>query len=96
MTKETEKTIVRGDKAAKQESLSEEEFGFASTAALPRKAFTFQRSPRLSTNPRMEKKRRPLTHWNGPALLNNRHGTFAFLSLSNITTNNYLGFNSPI
>jgi hypothetical protein len=32
----------------------------------------------------------------GLALLNNRHGTFAFFSLSNIATNDYLGFNSPI
>ena len=38
MPKETEKTVWR-DKADKEKSHSEEEFGFSSTAALPRKAF---------------------------------------------------------
>jgi hypothetical protein len=38
MTKDTEKTVWR-DKADKGESHSDEEFGFSSTAALPRKAF---------------------------------------------------------
>jgi len=38
MTKDIEKTVWR-DKADKEESHSDEEFGFSSTAALPRKAF---------------------------------------------------------
>jgi len=38
MTKETEKTIIR-DKADKEESLNDKEFGYGTTAELSRKAF---------------------------------------------------------